>query len=977
MYDEMKKIFSISEEKLDEAILSLTHNQMLNINDSKNYRENFNRNSFYAEIGKQLCLVILKEYIRKNISDDCGEISKSYLAKEDYLDKFFSLYNLKKYMIFQEEVCNKRNLQNITLQFIGFLFLNITFAKFKEIIEKVFIDYSIEIEIDYLSIVNMYLEGKALNFIEVNREGKPNETIFTYELFIDGITVKATGSSKKEAKKKCAEKFCKENLSEEQLKKYLQNGKSKSEHFNEMKISDEKEMDIEKLSQTLKLNKEMVRICCTHKSASNVLNNSTYRTIGAEIEVLLILIYIYNNLNIKDFKRIQEIRTYLNSNTELYQEIVTNLKIEKAMIYRNLDEEGIKKANVDTVKSLIYISFYSDNKVDFVKRLYLNYDNFIKNKELGGLNPTTYVQEITQAYKLDNIQYFVEGNLRDFNCEAVLIINNTSFVYKANGKSKISAKQNAAKCILNDLQSLEEFSKENIYLRKVSNKKLYKEFLSFVLMDENKFNIYMSKNNCFNINKFINGEIHSFAKFLENLFIYLIHEIDLSESLIRIIIESLYKNFFENCICELPIIFNIIANDILGICLTKNILHCHYNFEERKEYIYSESRKIIIEKINIDPSYIKSIHNPDEELQMISIKKNSNLFFEIENPCKNITDYVYENDIRLFYKNNIQRNLDLLIDLKTIEITELIRSNMNNFIIKPHCFDIYIKAIFRLIDIKEVKIAVGFAYKSGIDLIEDEINSVISKNGQVEIVIGTLQKYHLKSFISDMDLDTAKKLNTMINEGIEIRTNQDCFYHGKIYCFIGEKYTVIIMGSTNLSRNAFRNNKELDSMFIFNNIDNAYVKWFDEFWEKSSKVGLLNEEKFKSCFMDNNEDFENKNSISIDEMKKQVNLVSDEMLRNRLLLWLEYNPSKIYENIMLSNIEYFAIEYIEKSMIVLESLIPSNSYFVFYGVEIEQLLKSIENKTKGEIFEMSNMEKRGYHVREQLKLEIKIKSYFL
>ena len=37
----------------------------------------------------------------------------------------------------------------------------------------------------------------------------------------------------------------------------------------------------------------------------------------------------------------------------------------------------------------------------------------------------------------------------------------------------------------------------------------------------------------------------------------------------------------------------------------------------------------------------------------------------------------------------------------------------------------------------------------------------------------------------------------------------------------------------------------------------------------------------------------------------------------------------------------------------------------------------IQNKTKTEIFKISNMDKRGYHIREQLKIEAKIRSYFL
>ena len=64
-------------------------------------------------------------------------------------------------------------------------------------------------------------------------------------------------------------------------------------------------------------------------------------------------------------------------------------------------------------------------------------------------------------------------------------------------------------------------------------------------------------------------------------------------------------------------------------------------------------------------------------------------------------------------------------------------------------------------------------------------------------------------------------------------------------------------------------------------------------------------------------------------------------------------------------------------MVVLESLYHGNSYFVFYGNTMMEVQDLIQNKTKTEIFKISNMDKRGYHIREQLKIEAKIRSYFL
>ena len=100
-------------------------------------------------------------------------------------------------------------------------------------------------------------------------------------------------------------------------------------------------------------------------------------------------------------------------------------------------------------------------------------------------------------------------------------------------------------------------------------------------------------------------------------------------------------------------------------------------------------------------------------------------------------------------------------------------------------------------------------------------------------------------------------------------------------------------------------------------------------------------------------------------------------MRMRLVTWLKYSPTNIYDEIDVAGKEYIAIEFSDKKMVVLESFYPGNSYFVFNNHSVDTLLGAISGRTKTEVFELSGMEKRGYHIREQLKLEVKIASYFV
>ena len=298
------------------------------------------------------------------------------------------------------------------------------------------------------------------------------------------------------------------------------------------------------------------------------------------------------------------------------------------------------------------------------------------------------------------------------------------------------------------------------------------------------------------------------------------------------------------------------------------------------------------------------------------------------------------------------------------------------FLLEQHCFDMYLRAILGSHKVREFYIACGFVYASGIKMLRSEIDKLLADGMSVKILAGNLQHYSSDHPVTQMDLETAQELNQLIEAGAEVRTVSDCFYHGKMYLLVCDDITFVISGSTNVSRNAFRFNNELDNLFVYGAFDNQHTKHFEMLWSQATSISKLDEAKFAHRIT-SNEEGEERHLLDIDSMRDRIKQVEDADLRLRLITWLKYTPSNIYDRIDVAGNEYIAIEFSEKKMMVLESFYPSNSYFVFNNHSIDTLLSTIAGRTKTEVFKLSGMEKRGYHIREQLKLEVKIASYFV
>lgn len=105
---------------------------------------------------------------------------------------------------------------------------------------------------------------------------------------------------------------------------------------------------------------------------------------------------------------------------------------------------------------------------------------------------------------------------------------------------------------------------------------------------------------------------------------------------------------------------------------------------------------------------------------------------------------------------------------------------------------------------------------------------------------------------------------------------------------------------------------------------------------------------------------------------------ADEELKFRLNLWMDKKPDAIYKDLGIESLEgYYLFEYNDYNLLVFESFEPKNAFYCFRNESIEKLLHKIKGLTKSEIFELSDMDKRGYHIEDRNKLESNVNSYFI
>lgn len=299
-------------------------------------------------------------------------------------------------------------------------------------------------------------------------------------------------------------------------------------------------------------------------------------------------------------------------------------------------------------------------------------------------------------------------------------------------------------------------------------------------------------------------------------------------------------------------------------------------------------------------------------------------------------------------------------------------------------FSSQIEMLIKNLNIQHVVIACGYCFASGLSLLRNVVNKTLFSNIPFELYIGSLQNYDESStdnLITGIDKSTVKVLNQYLSQSnFQLYTCPDRFYHGKVYIFEGEYETIICLGSSNISSSAFISNYELNVVFktqTASELHKNFQVWTKQLKHYSKRIDDLDESMF------GNNEIKQDGSVllkhvSLTSMRHRISELSNVEIQYRLNLWMSYSPDTIAEDLgILSLPNYFVFVFRKYGLMVLESFVSGNAYFcISFSDSFENIINTISTLSKTEIFEYSQMTKRGYHVPNKFTLENNIRRYF-
>lgn len=402
---------------------------------------------------------------------------------------------------------------------------------------------------------------------------------------------------------------------------------------------------------------------------------------------------------------------------------------------------------------------------------------------------------------------------------------------------------------------------------------------------------------------------------------------------------------------------------------------------------------------NIDTSIYKYLYS-DSNFKISDIG-DSEVERKIQDCFKIIKSKINEKNGIQVYKSSNQNNVssavkkvkkisfdrNLLYELWDNMKRELIDNDFSISILDSEVpINEYLILFAKKIAIKDINIASGFVYKSGLDKLKEIFDTVNKNSGEINLIVGSLKDYDNASAgnkLINIDLETVEELSDMVQQmNCKIYTLESKFFHGKYYFLKGKNYSCCMIGSSNLTTSGFFENYELNTLYLIKNNSQLYktlYNWFIKFKQECLYIDSFD----KSCFIDSqiildtihsNDFFSVK---GINDVKNYIKSLSDEELKFRLNTWLKKKPSGIYEDLKLNYFkDYIAFEYKEINIIVLESLKSGNGFYWFEGMGIYELVLEFKYKTKAEAYRKSSMDKRGYHNNDLEKFVTKIDNLF-
>ena len=354
------------------------------------------------------------------------------------------------------------------------------------------------------------------------------------------------------------------------------------------------------------------------------------------------------------------------------------------------------------------------------------------------------------------------------------------------------------------------------------------------------------------------------------------------------------------------------------------------------------------------------------------------------------SDWFYDND---FFKINNWRyeiqginDLDELYQKRLEDYCDYILNSKDAMmVLRKNTIDSVINGIVRKANITKLYAATGFVFSSGLRLLQESLNIINDRNGKCRIVAGSLNSCANENVNNKIDKTTVNYLNALIRDKkIELYSYIGAFYHGKFYYLCNEDYAYIIIGSSNISKTAFRSNFELDILHkvkLGSSQDKLFSNWFNGFISQCDKITNLDEKQFEDFNWNNELDvFKplNRKIVSSNEIKKRIAALTDEETQVRLNIWMDYRPDIICDDISIEALKsYTMFAFLEEELVVFESFEPQNAFYVFGCPNgLENLINSIAKLTKSQMTLSKWYVDRGNHISNRKSLQQRISRLF-
>lgn len=474
-----------------------------------------------------------------------------------------------------------------------------------------------------------------------------------------------------------------------------------------------------------------------------------------------------------------------------------------------------------------------------------------------------------------------------------------------------------------------------------------------------------------------------------------INQIGLEET--KKIIEKI-RQYFENDL------------DCFELMQTIGKINCNkYILENNKLYKYSDAltSQFIFTKISSKgcPCTSKTvvelypnIINPSESIQQTLIDVDYKLARRVSPITDKIARYALDRSLDAYnYLSTISDETRLYFEklstqAETFEAANLgqISSNLDDkisfLILDSHkSVSKQLENLIANLQIQRAVFACGYCFASGLRLLKDIIDRTVYTDVPVEFYVGALQNYSSSSpdnLITGIDKATISMLKEFLNyHNFSLYTCADRFYHGKLYLLEGADKTVICLGSSNISRSAFVSNYELNIALIVDSdseIKQKFDLWIQQLRYYSTQLLDLDEAMF------GNNEIKQDGSVIIKQVsrsiiQRRINELTNAEVQYRLNLWMSHSPDVIAEDLgVLALPNYIVFVYQKRKLMVLESFSAGNAYFcIKYDDSFEDVINNVATFSKTEIFEYSQMAKRGYHISNKFSLENNIRRYFL